>query len=267
MIFLAFLHDRRMTRAEALNQTGIERRSGVALWRQIADQIRQGIAAGLGGNNGRLPTEMALAERFGVNRHTVRTAIQALVQEGVLRAEQGRGTFIQPQRRLAYPIGPRTRFSEGLADQVNAHRSRLLEHSYEEASADAAAALELEPGAPVLRLETLSEADGRPISRARSYFDASRFSGFEGHFLRTGSITAAYRAFGVEDYLRRSTTISARHADSSDLEHLKLSPGAIVLVAVGLNVDREGRPIQFSQTRIAADRVELQVGGSAPANV
>ena len=37
---------------------------------------------------------MALAERYGVNRHTVRSAISALVQEGVLRAEQGRGTFV-----------------------------------------------------------------------------------------------------------------------------------------------------------------------------
>lgn len=242
-----------------MSETSIERRSGVALWRQIADRIRQAIATGLGDADGRLPTEMALAERFGVNRHTVRTAIRALVDEGVLSAEQGRGTFIRRQRRLAYPIGPRTRLSEGLAGQAQERRSRLLNHAYEEASTEVSRALEIGVGAPVLRLETLSEADGRPISRARSYFDAERFRGFEQHFIETGSITAAYRAFGVEDYFRRSTAISARHAGTDDLEHLRLSPGAIVLVAVGLNVDAADRPIQYSETRFSADRVELQV--------
>jgi len=245
-----------------VTETSIERRSGVALWRQIADQIRQGIGAGLGDETGRLPTEVALAERFGVNRHTVRTAIQALVQEGVLRSEQGRGTFVVRQPRLSYPIGSRTRFSAGLEGQARDLRGKLLDHAYEDASAPVAEALELVVGAPVLRLETMSEADGRPISRARSYFDAQRFPGFERHFVRTGSITMAYRHFNVGDYFRRSTTISARHADSADLEILKLSPGAIVLVALGLNVDQSGRPIQFSETRFSADRVELQVGGA-----
>ncbi|WP_309086340.1 phosphonate metabolism transcriptional regulator PhnF [Chelativorans sp.] len=245
-----------------MSEAGIERRSGVALWRQIADQIRQGVGAGLSDESGRLPTELALAERFGVNRHTVRTAIQALVQEGVLRAEQGRGTFIERQPRLSYPIGPRTRFSEGLGGQARELRGNLLDHAYEEAPEAVAEALEIAPGAPVLRLDTMAEADGRPISRARSYFDAQRFRGFERHFARTGSITMAYRHFGVSDYLRRSTTISARHADSADLEILKLSPGAIVLVALGLNVDQAGRPLQFSETRFSADRVELQVGNT-----
>lgn len=240
----------------------IERRSGVALWRQIADQIRHGIATGLGGESGRLPTEMALAERFGVNRHTVRTAIRALVQEGVLRTEQGRGTFVERKERLAYPIGPRTRFSEGLEGQARERRGNLLDHAYEAAPPAVADALGLAPDALVLRLETVAEADGRTVSRATSYFDGQRFAGFERHFARTGSITMAYRRFNVWDYFRRSTTISARHADSADLEILKLSPGAIVLVAVGLNVDRAGKPLQFSESRFPADRVELVVGSA-----
>src|SRR6187399_2465806 len=95
----------------------VERRSGVALWRQIADRIRIDIAAGVFGES-RLPPETELSLRFGVNRHTVRAAIAALIQEGVLRAEQGRGTFIERKQRLAYPIGVRTRFSEGLQGQT-----------------------------------------------------------------------------------------------------------------------------------------------------
>jgi GntR family phosphonate transport system transcriptional regulator len=237
----------------------MDRRTGIALWRQIADKIRQGISAGDFGEGGKLPPETALAERFGVNRHTVRGAIAALVQEGVLRAEQGRGTFVEKRRRLSYPIARRTRFSEGLRDQAQARRGHLLGQAREQADARVAMALGLGPGAPVLRVETMSEADGRPVSRATSWFDAVRFDGIAEAIAETGSVTLAYRRHGVEDYFRQSTIVSARHADAEDLAALRLAPGAIVLVAVAVNVDTEGRPIQFSETRFAADRVELAV--------
>jgi GntR family phosphonate transport system transcriptional regulator len=240
-------------------QRTVERRSGVALWRQIADEIRRGIGAGALAIDGRLPPEMTLAGRFGVNRHTVRSAIAALVQEGVLRAEQGRGTFVETRRRLSYPIAARTRFSTGLEGQASDRRGHLLDHATESASERVAARLGLNVGAPVLRLETMGEVDGRPVSRAASWFDAQRFAGFEADYERTRSITASFANFGVADYFRRSTLVSARHADADDLADLKLSPGAIVLVTIAVNVDTEGRPIQFSETRFAADRVELAV--------
>src|SRR5919197_3863153 len=117
--------------AGAARKAEVERRSGIALWRQIADRIRLGIAAGDLGRGGRLPPEVELSVRFGVNRHTVRAAIAALVQEGVLRAEQGRGTFIAARRKLSYPIAKRTRFSTGLKGQVRERRSTLLAHQVE----------------------------------------------------------------------------------------------------------------------------------------
>lgn len=240
----------------------IERRSGVALWRQVADDIRQGIAGGLARDDGRLPPETELAARYRVNRHTVRTAIAALVQEGVLRAEQGRGTFVSRRKKLSYPIRQRTRFSEGLAGQIRERRSALLSHAVEPASAEVAEALMLTQGAQVVRMETLSEADGRPVSRATNWFDAARFAGMAEHFQRTGSVTEAFRALGLADYVRRSTAISARHADASDLADLQLSPGAIVLVTAAVNVDHHEKPVQYSQTRFAADRVELHVAGA-----
>ncbi|WP_378949234.1 phosphonate metabolism transcriptional regulator PhnF [Mesorhizobium sp. ANAO-SY3R2] len=254
-----------MTGAVDLNEQGssVTRKSGVALWRQIADQIRQAISAGTLGADGRLPPELVLSERFGVNRHTLRSAIAALVQEGVLRAEQGRGTFVETRQKLSYPISARTRFSTGLRDQTRDRRSVLLAHAIEPAAARVAEALQIEADAPVLRLETLSEADGRPISRATSWFDAQRFPGYEQAYAETGSITLSFQRYGIEDYFRKSTLVSARHADAADLADLKLSAGAIVLVAIAVNVDAEGVPIQYAETRFAADRVELSVSTEA----
>ncbi len=235
----------------------VERRSGIALWRQIADRIRLAISSGEFSE--RLPPEMELAERFGVNRHTVRGAIAALTQEGVLRAEQGRGTFVKRRKSLSYPVGARTRFSEGPKGQARDRRGILLDHAVEPADTRTAAALGIEPGAKIVRLETLSETDGRPVSRATSFFDATRFASIDDIYAESGSITVALKSFGISDYFRHSTQISARHAGDADLADLKLSPGAIVLVTVYVNVDPDGRPVQFAETRFAADLVELSV--------
>jgi len=245
----------------AQSSASMERGSGVALWRQIADRIRHGIASSEFVESGKLPPETELAARFGVNRHTVRSAIAALVQEGVLRAEQGRGTFVREARRISYPIGRRTRFSANLEGQTRENGMRLMTSEKMPAAPPISRALDLPNASPVLRLDTISTADGRPVARAIHWFEADRFSGLAEAFAASGSITSALAACGVADYLRRSTTVSAQHASASLLDELALSPGAIVLVSRSINEDVEGRAIQYSETLFAADRVELQIIG------
>jgi GntR family phosphonate transport system transcriptional regulator len=237
----------------------MERQTGIAMWRQIADEIRQSIAGGEYAAREILPGEMALAERFGVNRHTVRSAIAALVREGVLRAERGRGTFVEKRDRLRFRVGPRTRFSEGIAGQSSSGEGRLLRSGTEEADSVTADALGIAAGEKLVRVEMLYLVDRIPISVATNFFPAERFGDIAGHVRRTRSITAALAACGVGDYSRKWTTITARHADTADRQALSLSPGAIVLHGTALNVDAAGTAIQYANTRFAADRVELTV--------
>ncbi len=237
----------------------LHRGLGVALWRQIADDIRRGVNEGLADPSGRLPAEAELAARFGVNRHTVRSAIAALTHEGVLRSEQGRGTYVQRTKRLNYPIRARTRFRAGLEGQARDRSTELLSEGRERAGASVAAALTLEAGYDVIRLETLGLADAVPVLRATSWFDAARFPQIAEAYTRSGSVTQAFRDYGIDDYVRAWTRIEARHADQADTRDLKLSPGAIVLATTAVNVDQDGSPIQYSITRFAADRVELTI--------
>lgn len=237
----------------------IQRNNGVAIWRQIADDIRSEITSGRLEAGARIPPETELAERFGVNRHTVRSAISALTQEGVLRAEQGRGTFVANAKRLTHQIGARTRMSQSLASQAHEAKGILVSSGLEQATPDIAAALRIGEGDMVIRLETMHTADDSPVSRATIWFDAGRFPDIATLYQQSGSITVALKAAGIADYFRHSTLISARHADVHDLKYLKLTPGAIVLTARAINVDVDGNPIQFSQTCFSADRMELSV--------
>lgn len=243
----------------------IERQSGIAVWRQIADAIRAELTGPLVDPDGKLPPENVLAARFGVNRHTVRAAIKALAQEGALHSERGRGTFVSRRARLTYPIGPRTRFSAGLEGQAADRGVALLSSAAEAATKTLSEALDLEVGAPLIRLETVGFADGMPISRATAWFDGQRFADIGALVERTGSVTRALALCGVDDYVRHSTTIEARHGNAEELDHLRLSPGAIVLVAHALNIDLDGRPVHYAISRFAADRVSMRIGGDPAA--
>ena len=108
-------------------------------------------------------------------------------------------------------------------------------------------------------LETLSEAEGRPLARASNHFEGCRFDGLAKAFAETDSITAALERQGVTDYVRRSTQISAQHASAQDLHHLRLSPGAIVLVTVSINENFSGAAIQVAETHLNAALVDLIV--------
>lgn len=242
----------------------LQRRTGIALWRQVADQIRQSVLTGLAAND-RLPAEADLATRFGVNRHTVRAAIAALEKEGILRAEQGRGTFLNNRKRLRYPIGQRTRFSSGLENQAQKRSGKLLSSETIPAPSRVSEALSLPPQASVIQLSTVSAADGDPISAAMSWFDAARFATIAEAYAETGSITASLARLGVDDYTRKSTAVEARHASSEDLDLLALSPGAIVLLTRSVDVDSGGHPIQYGESRFAADRVELLIDTASSA--
>jgi len=236
------------------------KKAGVALWRQIADALRLDIAAGRFQPGTQLPGEIALAERFGVNRHTVRSAFAALQQDGVVEARQGRGTFVLDNKRIAYRISRRTRFSEGLAGQASNIDRKLLSSVIEPASATIAKLLDLAPGTPLSRRESVSSADGKPLSRATSWLEAARFPDLDERYGELGSITEVFRQYGLTDYVRAQTRISARHADTEEAQSLKLAPGAIVLVSEGLDTEVNGKPLQYVLSRFAAERVDLMVG-------
>lgn len=240
--------------------TGALRRGeGLAAWRQIVDGLEADIATGALAPGAQLPTEARLAERFGVNRHTVRRALAVLASRGLVRAAQGRGTFVEP-KPLTYPIGPRTRFSEIVAGAGREAWGDLVSSRRAEADPSLAEALGVPAGAPVLELVTVHRADDTPISMARTALPLPRFESLDAVYRETGSLTRAYAAFGLGDYTRLSTRITARGASLEEARLLDLLPGRVLLVVDSINVDPAGARIQATRSHFAADRVELVVG-------
>lgn len=231
---------------------------GVTLWRRIADELRLDIADGALSAGTRLPGEAALAERFGVNRHTVRAALKALERDGLVRARQGSGTFVE-----AAPAVTSTthRHSAGLAGGILGADERLLGAVVEVPMPAVAAALWLNPGELVTRMETVTYVGEAPVSRTSIWFPAERLPAIDTAFAELGSVTAALRRYDIAQIERASTRMSARRADREEERVLALGAGAILLVTEGVDALPGGQPISYSLARFAAERVELVILG------
>ncbi|MBU4526641.1 MAG: phosphonate metabolism transcriptional regulator PhnF [Desulfomicrobium sp.] len=234
----------------------LQRRSGMALWRQIQDWLEFSIKEGEMPPGSKLPTEQELAGRFGVNRHTVRRALTLLAEKELIRTEQGSGSFVREQV-IDYAVGARTRFHENLLRQERKPRGELVSSGVIPATTEVARALELEKGESVIVLETLGEADGVRICLASAHFPQARFPGLDGHFRETGSVTQALRHYGVMDYRRKSTHISSRLPTAREARMLRQAKTRPVLVTESINVDPREWPIEFCETRFASERVHF----------
>ena len=238
--------------------------TGYSAWRLIAEELRSGIVDGTLPAGSRLPSESELAERFGVHRGTVRQAVAALADDQLVVARRGSGTFVAEHAVLVHRIGMRTRLSDSLSHQGGAEPGRLLSWATEaQPPVDAATRLGL-GDRPALHLETVRRSGRVAISRGSHWFDADRVAGLPEHFERTGSITEALRAVGVDDYVRSASTIGARMATTAESEQLGLAAGSVVLVVRALDTLPDGTPLQYGVTRFRADRVELDVEHPAP---
>ena len=233
-------------------------RSGYSAWRLIAEELRRDIVVGTPAPGTKLPAEGELAERFGVHRNTVRQAVAALAAEHLVVSRRGSGTFVAEHTVLVHRIGARTRLSDSLGRRGRAS-GRLLGSAIEPAPPGDVAERLLLGGRAGLRRETVLAVDGRPLSRATHWFAADRVPGLAERFDESGSITAALRASGIDDYVRASTTVGARHATADEAADLGLPAGSVVLVTRSLDTLTDGTPLQIGITRFAADCVELDV--------
>ncbi len=232
--------------------------AGVALWRRVADGLERAIADGRYPVGSRLPAEIEIAERLGVNRHTVRRALAKLADRGIVRAERGSGTYVE-SKRIPYPIRSRTRFSEIMSKNGRQAGGRLIASATEAALPEIAKRLGLKPGVPVIRIDALRHADRNPICIATSWLPADRFPDAPHVYATRRSLTVTLAQFGITDYRRASTRMIASIVEAEDAMWLGLEPGSAVLIVDSVDVDPGGRPIVTSHARFAAERVEFTI--------
>ncbi|MEL6586125.1 MAG: phosphonate metabolism transcriptional regulator PhnF [Pseudomonadota bacterium] len=226
------------------------------LWQAIANALRSDLAEGRYTPGDKLPTEAALADRFGVNRHTVRHGLAALVDEGLIRTRRGAGAFVAATP-TDYPLGKRVRFTENLRRAGRAPGREVTGFEQRGATEGEASLLRVAPGDQILATHGRSLADGQPLSMSQSIFPIGRLPGLADALAEQQGVTHALAQCGVADYIRVSTRLTAVTATATQAAVLDLAEGAPLLKATALNADLDGSPVEYGRTWFAGDRVTL----------
>lgn len=222
-------------------------------YEEIARFLRSEVAALTPGS--RLPSESELCEQFGVSRMTARAALQILDNEGLIVRRRGQGTFVatRPVPRI---LGSPLSFSENMRRRGLEAASRLLATGEVDPTEDDIKILGLAEGERPLLLERLRLASAMPMAIERVVLHPSLGDVFD-EDLVSGSLHSALERLGRVP-TRARASVSARLADSRERKLLDLTHPAVILSERRVITDQDGRPLEHTETRYAAERYTFE---------
>lgn len=240
-----------------MSTLAINRHCGEAVYSQIArmlaDEIQKSYTPGA-----YLPPEDDLARRFGVNRHTLRRAVDELIQSGMVERIHGKGTRVLDVP-FDYEVGKTTRFTEQLDAAGLKAETLILRKLVIPAQNGVASRLALPEGSPVLWMETLRQVEGRPYCLISHYLPHSRFPDLLEHF-NEGSLHE-YLSHHHQVLLRRvESLVTAALPQGDDADLLQMPRHLPVLRVKSLNIDvLYETPLEYALTRFRGDRIQLHI--------
>ncbi len=203
-----------------------------------------------------LPSEQQLADRYQVNRHTLRRAVDELVERGWLQRRQGIGILVL-MRPYDYPLHANARFSQNLLDQGSDPTSERLLAVLRPAAEPVAKALSLAEGESVIHLRTLRRVNGVPVCIIDHYLPDLSWWPVLQRF-HSGSLHQ-FIAQHLQQPLKRSQTrISARRAQAKESALLEIATHAPLLCVRTLNTRVDSQQVaEYSLSLTRADMIEL----------
>ena len=206
-----------------------------------------------------IPSERQLELHYKVSRPTVRQAIEYLEKQGYLYREQGRGTFVSPQK-LQKKMLELTSFSEDLV-RKGIQPSQIIRSIYQVVPPEKILKrLELPPERSVLRIERIRLGNDIPIGLQTSFVvlgDDQQID--EADLKQYGSL---YRI--LEEKLNiipteADETLEVTLATPEEAVLLQVKPGAPLLLNERLTYDQNRKPAEFVKILYRGDRYQYVI--------
>lgn len=225
---------------------------------EVAEVLEGAIVRGDYGPGERLPTELALGEAHGVNRHTAAKALNHLQHRGLVYRVERRGSFVHPGR-LGYPLtGEEVSVSEAV-------RALGLEPSHKifgirEAGAYGRIPAEMgvPTGEPLVVFERISFGGEIPLVYSTKHYRERLFPDLA-EALKGVRATHSLREFVAERYglklHKARTALEFEAADPEVSRRLFVPIGAAVVKTEALHVLEDGTPAQWNVTHSRGDAV------------
>jgi GntR family transcriptional regulator len=235
---------------------------GIPLYYQLENLLREKINSGAYVAGDRLPTESELIVEYGVSRITVRQALQALADDGLIERRQGRGTFVAERKTRKRKFAGVTHLTGSLDELIEMGRGtpvKLLEMNRVEADAHEAELLEIKIGEPVYRIKRLRSRDDDPYSLILNYLPAEIGARLTREELSSGVLLQILESkFGLHLTEARQQ-ITAELADPYTAQLLKTRVGAPLLSIERTVYDQNHRPVEYVHTLYRSDLYSYSV--------
>lgn len=204
----------------------------------------------------KLPSERELAERFGVQRLTVRAALQILVQKGILISKERYGYFIAP-KRVQFTLNHTNSFKMMIERMGITSYVKLLDFEKMKITDRLAEKTMLAEGTEMYRILRLRYGNKEPIALEKSYIVCDLAKDLSEEDVHNKSLYETLKKKYRLSIAHSSHRVSVVYANGLEAELLKVSLSKPLIKYQGLAYERKGRLLEYFETIMLSDKIEF----------
>ena len=238
----------------------VDYRSPVYL--QMRELIRSRIAEGIYQPGGSIPSENELAAEFEINRLTVRSAVDILVKEGLLKRVQGKGVYVTGGK-IEQDVGELKGFTSTLQESRRKSGKKILARKVRPAGVKYASIFGIDPGDPVYYIRRLCSADGEPVSLEEIYIPQAAAPRLDGVDLSVFSLREAFQLLNVE--LKSGfQTLDITRIGTQEARILDTEDNRNVFLVRYTSTNSRDQVVEYGKCYIRGDKLSFKVDYDAP---
>ena len=242
-----------------ISSTDIDKDIPIPYHYQLRELLRDEITSGRWDLGERLPSERELCEAFQLSRTTIREAIDALVDEGLLRREKGRGTFIAEPKITEKWLGAPDSFTQSMQEQGYQIETKVLNLSVIPTPYKVSRELRLRSEEPVIVLDRLRTILKEPILVVTSYLPEKLCPSLIEEDFTYNSLYQILRDKYDIQIAHAKRVMEAVAANEIEANLLNVRSGVPLLLIESTAYLEDGTPIEYFKARHRGDRTRFEV--------
>lgn len=233
------------------------------IYLQLREIVREKIEDGEYPPGTAIPSENDLAEIYGINRLTVRNAVDTLVSEGLLKRVQGKGVYVLGEK-VERDLDTLAGFSRTMLDKKVKPSTEIFVKALRPAGGKYSKIFGIGEKEEIYFIKRVNYANDVPCSLENIYIPKYVMPKLDGIDLSVFSLYEVYDFYKIK-MRRAEQTLDLTCLEQSDARTLGIDASRSVLLFTSVSYDERDRAIEFTRNYTRADICDFQVNFRAGA--